>query len=88
MPFRAGKRGSNGGGADVLSRMATAALAAALENGQSPEPAQKSRKKKRFNGVRAVATGAVIYTAGKAAVRGYEAVRDELAEDEEYEEEE
>src|ERR1044072_2424426 len=57
--------------ADDVRRVALAALTAALEDGK-----QEAKKKPGLTGVRAVATGAVIYTAGRAAFSGRRFIRD------------
>ena len=79
--------------ADDVRRVALAALATALEDRK-----EEAKKKPGLTGVRAVATGAVIYTAGRAAFTGRRFVRnhfgsdgearehDDEADDEEYEE--
>src|SRR5688572_11652640 len=79
--------------ADDVRRVALAALATALEDGK-----EEARKKPGQTGVRVVATGAVLYTVGRAAFTGRRFVRDhfgangrarernEEVEDEEYEE--
>jgi hypothetical protein len=57
--------------ADDVRRVALAALASALEDSK-----QEAKKKPGLTGVRAVATGAVIYTAGRAAFTGRRFLRD------------
>src|SRR3954447_15481284 len=59
--------------ADDVKRVAVAALVAALDDSKD-----KARKNPRMTGVRAVATGAVLYTAGRAVVGGGRFVRDHL----------
>jgi hypothetical protein len=63
---------------DELRRAALTALASALE--QQAKQRGKSRKPK-LTGVRALATGAVIYTAGRAAFANRELLRDQLSGD-------
>src|SRR5215216_2276442 len=79
--------------ADDVRRVAVAALTSAIE-----ESKREARKKPALTGARAVATGAVLYTAGRAAFTGRRFIRDrfgsdgaeherdEDADDEEYEE--
>ena len=70
--------------ADDVRRVALAALTTALDDGK-----QEVKKKPGLTGVRAVATGAVLYTAGRAAFAGRRFVRDHFGEsrdDEEFEE--
>jgi hypothetical protein len=62
--------------ADDVRRVALAALAAALEDRK-----EEAKKKPGLTGVRAVATGAVIYTAGRAAFTGRRFVRDHFGSD-------
>jgi hypothetical protein len=62
--------------ADDVRRVALAALATALENSR-----EEARKKPGLTGVRAVATGAVIYTAGRAVYTGRRLLREHLASD-------
>jgi hypothetical protein len=62
--------------ADDVRRVALAALATALENSR-----EETRKKPGLTGVRAVATGAVIYTAGRAVYTGRRFLREHLAAD-------
>jgi hypothetical protein len=57
--------------ADDVRRVALAALATALEDSK-----QEAKKKPGLTGVRAVATGAVLYTAGRAAFTGRRFLRD------------
>jgi hypothetical protein len=76
---------------DELRRAALVALASALEN-----QVQERRSKPRMSGVKALAAGAVIYTAGKVAFSNRDFLRDQLSgdgrgrddepEDDEYEE--
>ena len=73
--------------ADDVRRVALAALVSALDEGK-----QDAKKKPGLTGVRAVATGAVIYTAGVAAFKGRRFVQDQIAayrdgaDDDEYDE--
>jgi len=60
--------------ADDVRRVALAALVSALDEGK-----QDAKKKPGLTGVRAVATGAVIYTAGVAAFKGRRFVQDQIA---------
>jgi hypothetical protein len=75
--------------AEDVKRVAVAALVAALDDGK-----EQARKNPRMTGMRAVATGAVLYTAGKAAFSGRRFIserlmnRDEEPEDEGYEDDE
>src|SRR6185436_21181183 len=75
--------------ADDVKRVAVAALVAALDDSK-----EHARKNPRLTGVRAVATGAVLYTAGKAALNGRRFVNerlhrnDEEPEDEAYDDDE
>jgi hypothetical protein len=62
--------------ADDVRRVALAALATALENSR-----EEARKKPGLTGVRAVATGAVIYTAGRAVYTGRRFLREHFASD-------
>jgi hypothetical protein len=62
--------------ADDVRRVLLAALAAALENSR-----EEARRKPGLTGVRAVATGAVIYTAGRAVYTGRRLVREHFASD-------
>jgi hypothetical protein len=62
--------------ADDVRRVALAALATALEDRK-----EEAKKKPGLTGVRAVATGAVIYTAGRAAFTGRRFVRDHFGSD-------
>jgi len=59
--------------ADDVKRVAVAALVAALDDSK-----EHARKNPRLTGVRAVATGAVLYTAGKAALNGRRFVNERL----------
>jgi hypothetical protein len=76
--------------ADDVKRVAVAALVAALDDGKD-----QAKKKPGLTGMRAVATGAVLYTAGKAAFNGrrfinerLEARDDQQEDDEGFEEDE
>src|ERR1041385_5822345 len=62
--------------ADDVRRVALAALAAALEDGK-----EEAKKKPGMTGVRAVATGAVIYTAGGPASTGSRFIKDRFGSD-------
>jgi hypothetical protein len=62
--------------ADDVRRVALAALATALEDRK-----EEAKKKPGLTGVRAVATGAVLYTAGRAAFTGRRFVRDHFGSD-------
>src|ERR1044072_7536680 len=62
--------------ADDVRRVALAARTAALEDGK-----QEAKKKQGLTGVRAVATGAVIYAAGRAAVSVRPFIRDHFGSD-------
>ena len=62
--------------ADDVRRVALAALATALDDGK-----QQAAKKPGLTGVRAVATGAVIYTAGRAIFSGRRFIADRLGSD-------
>src|SRR3954468_20044222 len=62
--------------ADDVRRVALAALATALEDRK-----EEVKKKPGLTGVRAVATGAVIYTAGRAAFAGRRFYRDRFGAD-------
>ena len=73
-----------------VRRMVLAALASALEDGHQPQ----EEKKKGLTGVRAVAAGAALVTAGRAAYKGRDFIRERLqsnddqpADEEEYEDE-
>src|SRR3954471_18959625 len=66
-----------------VKRVAVAALVAALDDGK-----EKARKNPRMTGMRAVATGAVLYTAGRAVVGGSRFVREHLNGEGQAEEEE
>jgi hypothetical protein len=59
--------------AEDVKRVAVAALVAALDDGK-----ENARKNPRLTGVRAVATGAVLYTAGKAALNGRRFIAEHL----------
>ena len=69
--------------ADDVRRVALAALATALEDRK-----EEAKKKPGLTGVRAVATGAVLYTAGRAAFTGRRFVRDHFGSDGEAREDE
>src|SRR3954452_4583770 len=69
--------------ADDVRRVALAALATALEDRK-----EEVKKKPGLTGVRAVATGAVIYTAGRAVFTGRRFVRDHFGSDGEAREDE
>ena len=72
--------------ADNVRRVALAALVSALDDGK-----QEAKQKPGLTGVRAVATGAVVYTAGRAAFKGQRFVRERLvnrAEEEDVDEDE
>src|SRR5436190_12953710 len=62
--------------ADDVRRVALAALATALEDRKD-----EVKKKPGLTGMRAVATGAVIYTAGRAAFTGRRFIRDRFGSD-------
>src|SRR3954452_12745544 len=62
--------------AEDVRRVALAALATALDEGK-----QEVKKKPGLTGMRAVATGAVIYTAGRAAFAGRRFARDHFGSD-------
>jgi hypothetical protein len=73
-----------------VRRMVLAALASALEDSRNQQPAKDVRK--GLTGVRAVAAGAALVTAGRAAYKNRDFIRDRLkgdedqpVEDEEYE---
>jgi len=68
--------------AEDVKRVAVAALVAALDDGK-----EKARKNPRLTGMRAVATGAVLYTAGKAAYSGRRFISEHLNRDGEPEDE-
>src|SRR5688500_4077586 len=59
--------------AEDVRRVALAALVTALDDGK-----KEATDKPGLTGVRAVATGAVIYTAGRAAFKGQRFVREHL----------
>src|ERR671914_399058 len=61
---------------DDVRRVALAALATALDDRK-----QEAKSKPGLTGMRAVATGAVIYTAGKAAFTSRRFIRDHLGSD-------
>src|SRR5688500_17956294 len=63
--------------ADDVRRVALAALNSALD-----ESKREVKRKPGLTGVRAVATGAVLYTAGRAAFAGRRFVRDHFGDDE------
>ena len=58
---------------DDVKKVAVAALVSALDDGK-----EEAKKKPGLTGVRAVATGAVIYTAGKAAFSGRRFINERL----------
>lgn len=62
---------------DDVRRIALAALTAALDDGGSQE------KPKRFKGVRTLAAGAALYTAGVAAFKNRDAILDRLRDEDE-----
>ena len=59
--------------ADDVKRVAVAALVAALDDGK-----ENAKKNPRLTGMRAVATGAVLYTAGTAAFKGRRFISERL----------
>jgi hypothetical protein len=59
--------------ADDVKRVAVAALVAALDDGK-----EKARKKPGLTGVRAMATGAVLYTGARAVIGGRRFISDRL----------
>ena len=72
--------------------MVLAALASALDDGREQEPAKDG--KKGLTGVRALAAGAALVTAGRAAFKNRDFIRDRLqgddgepADEEDYEDE-
>lgn len=67
--------------ADDVRRVALAALAAALDDGGA-----QAKPKKRFKGVRTLAAGAALYTAGVAAFRNRDAILDRLQPEDDEEE--
>jgi len=67
--------------ADDVRKVALAALSTVLDDGK-----QEARKKPGLTGVRAVATGAVLYTAGKAALNGRRFLREHTGSDAEQDE--
>lgn len=69
--------------ADDVKRVAVAALVAALDDGK-----ENAKKKPGLTGMRAVATGAVLYTAGKVAFNGRRFISERLQSDNESEEDE
>src|SRR5215212_9814009 len=69
--------------ADDVKRVAVAALVAALDDSK-----EHARKNPRMTGMRAVATGAVLYTAGKAAFSGRRFISERLQSDEQEPEDE
>ena len=68
---------------DDVKRIAVAALVAALDDGK-----EKAREKPRLTGLRAVGTGAVLYTAGRAVISGRRFVNERMNGDDEEEFEE
>jgi hypothetical protein len=62
--------------ADDVRQVLLAAVADALDDGK-----QEARKRPGLTGVRAMATGAVLYTAGRAAVAGRRFYRDRFGAD-------
>ena len=68
--------------AEDVKRVAVAALVAALDDSK-----ENARKNPRLTGMRAVATGAVLYTAGKAALNGRRFISDHLSNDDQEPEE-
>jgi len=62
--------------AEDVKRVAVAALVAALDDSK-----ENARKNPRLTGMRAVATGAVLYTAGKAALNGRRFITERLSND-------
>ena len=73
-----------------VRRIALAALASALDDGRGQEPAKDGRK--GLTGVKALVAGAALVTAGRAAFKNRDLIRDRLQgehdeEDEEYEDE-
>jgi hypothetical protein len=62
--------------ADDVRKVALAALTTALDDGK-----QEVKKKPGLTGMRAVATGAVLYTAGRAVFTGRRFVREHLLSD-------
>src|SRR5918994_429668 len=69
--------------ADDVKRVAVAALVAALDDGK-----ENAKKKPGLTGMRAVATGAVLYTAGKVAFNGRRFISERLQSDDGSEEDE
>ncbi len=69
--------------ADDVKRVAVAALVAALDDGK-----ENAKKKPGLTGMRAVATGAVLYTAGKVAFNGRRFISERLQSDDESEQDE
>src|SRR5215212_2517967 len=65
-----------------VKRVAVAALVAALDDSK-----EHARKNPRMTGMRAVATGAVLYTAGKAAFSGRRFISERLHGDDDVPEE-
>jgi hypothetical protein len=61
---------------DDVRKVALAALVSALDDRK-----EEAKRKPGLTGVRAVATGAVIYTAGKAAFSGRRFIREHLGSD-------
>src|ERR1044071_3004746 len=69
--------------ADDVKRVAVAALVAALDDGK-----EKAQKNPRLTGVRAVATGAVLYTAGRAVIGGRRFINERMNNAEEHHDDE
>ena len=61
---------------DDVRKVALAALASALDDRK-----EEAKKKPGLTGVRAVATGAMIYTAGRAAFSGRRFIKEHLGSD-------
>src|SRR5690242_5825640 len=64
--------------ADDVKKVALAALATALDDGK-----QEARQKPGLTGMRAVATGAVLYTGARAAISGGRFIRNRFGPSEE-----
>src|SRR5919112_1785295 len=69
--------------AEDVKRVAVAALVAALDDSK-----ENAKKNPRLTGMRAVATGAVLYTAGKVAFNGRRFISEHLQRDDEPEDDE